>query len=223
MGTKEPQYNNDLALRDRQGLTSLGLMTNQVWHEDPRRLIFLLSRYKFVSKMLKGKKNVLEVGCGDGFGGRVVSQEVEKLTLLDFEPHFIEDIQQRMDPKWPVELILHNLLDGAIEGEFDAIYSLDVLEHIKEEDEYTFLANAFKALTPNGVAIFGMPSIHSQDYASPGSKAGHVNCKNEEELRVTFGSFFENVFIFSMNDEVVHTGFTPMAHYLIILATNRKK
>ena len=59
MGTKEPQYNNDLALRDRQGLTSLGLMTNQVWHEDPRRLIFLLSRYKFVSKMLRGKKNVL--------------------------------------------------------------------------------------------------------------------------------------------------------------------
>ena len=96
-------------------------MTNQVWHEDPRRLIFLLSRYKFISKMLRGKKNVLEVGCGDGFGGRVVSQEVEKLTLLDFEPHFIEDIQQRMDSKWPVELILHNLLDGPIEGEFDAI------------------------------------------------------------------------------------------------------
>ena len=28
---------------------------------------------------------------------------------------------------------------------------------------------------------------------------------------------FRNVFIFSMNDEVVHTGFYPMAHYLFAL------
>jgi len=28
---------------------------------------------------------------------------------------------------------------------------------------------------------------------------------------------FENVFLFSMNDEVVHTGFTPLAHYLFAL------
>ena len=29
--------------------------------------------------------------------------------------------------------------------------------------------------------------------------------------------FFHNVFIFSMNDEVVHTGYAPMAHYLLAL------
>jgi hypothetical protein len=26
--------------------------------------------------------------------------------------------------------------------------------------------------------------------------------------------FFQNVFVFSMNDEVVHSGFYPMAHYV---------
>jgi len=42
-------------------------MTNQVWEDDPRRLTFLLARYKFVSKMLSGKKFVGELGCGDAF------------------------------------------------------------------------------------------------------------------------------------------------------------
>jgi hypothetical protein len=41
-----------------------------------------------------------------------------------------------------------------------------------------------------------------------------VNCKTAKDLRQLMQKFFHNVFIFSMNDEVVHTGFHPMAHYL---------
>ena len=35
--------------------------------------------------------------------------------------------------------------------------------------------------------------------------------------------YFENVFLFSMNDEVVHTGFSPMAHYLFVICCQKKK
>ena len=93
--TREPQYNRCLELRDTIGLTSLGLMTNQVWYDDPRRLTFLLARYKFVAKMLAGRRNVGEVGCGDAFGTRVVLQEVPDVTVYDFDPLFIEDIRAR--------------------------------------------------------------------------------------------------------------------------------
>jgi len=34
--------------------------------------------------------------------------------------------------------------------------------------------------------------------------------------------FFRNIFIFSMNDEVVHTGFHPMAHYLFAIGVGKK-
>ena len=63
-------------------------------------------------------------------------------------------------------------------------------------------------------AIIGMPSLESQAYASPASKAGHVNCKSMPELRELMLRYFHNVFMFSMNDEVVHTGHHKMAHYL---------
>ena len=60
-----------------------------------------------------------------------------------------------------------------------------------------------------------LETIESQKYASKESREGHVNCKSGEELRESLKQYFVNVFIFSMNDELVHTGYTPMAHYLI--------
>ena len=35
--------------------------------------------------------------------------------------------------------------------------------------------------------------------------------------------YFNNVFMFSMNDEVVHTGFHKMAHYIFAVGCNAKK
>ena len=93
--TREPQYNRCVDLKKKFGLTSLGLMTNQVWYDDPRRLTFLLARYKFVAKMLSGRRNAGEVGCGDAFGTRVVLQEVPDVTVYDFDPTFIEDVRAR--------------------------------------------------------------------------------------------------------------------------------
>ena len=79
-----------------------------------------------------------------------------------------------------------------------------------------------KSVSKNGVVIIGSPSLQSQTYASKGSKEGHVNCKDGKELKRVMEQHFENVFLFSMNDEVVHTGFHPMAHYLITLCAGRK-
>lgn len=41
-------------------------------------------------------------------------------------------------------------------------------------------------------------------------------------MRKFLGGAFRDVFLFSMNDEVVHTGFTPMAHYLFAIGSGRK-
>lgn len=221
--SKEPQYQDAFELAAKQGLTSLGLMTNQVWHDDPRRLAIVLARYKFVAKMLSGARRVLEVGCADAFGTRIVQQEVGAVTALDFDPAFIADIERRKDPSWPMETALHDMLDGPFGGDFDAAYSLDVLEHVERSSEIAFVGNLAGSLTHHGVLVIGTPSLTSQAHASPASKEGHVNCKNAEDLKALLQGFFQNVFIFSMNDEVVHTGFYPMAHYYFALCCAPKE
>jgi hypothetical protein len=79
------------------------------------------------------------------------------------------------------------------------------------------------ALEPHGAVIIGMPSLESQEFASPASKAGHINCKTEPELRALMEEHFDNVFMFAMNDEVVHTGYASMAHYRLALACGPKR
>ena len=221
--TREPQYQLCVDLRDRSGLARLGLMSNQVWNDDPKRLAFLLSRYKFVAKMLSGVGRVLEVGCADAFGTRLVQQEVDGVTAVDFDPVFVKDVQERMDPHWEIDVRVHDMLDGPVEGRFDGAFSLDVLEHIPQNSEMRFLSNIVESLDESGILIIGMPSIQSQSYAAPPSKEGHVNCKDHRELKGLMSRFFHNVFVFSMNDEVVHTGFYAMAHYLFALCCSKKR
>jgi 2-polyprenyl-3-methyl-5-hydroxy-6-metoxy-1,4-benzoquinol methylase len=204
------------------GLARLGIMNNHVWHQDPKRLVFTLARYKFVAKMLTGRGRVVEYGCGDAFCARLVAQEVGHLTVTDFDPAFIADAHARMAPPFVFDARVHDILAGPLAGEFDAAYALDVLEHIPAAEEDRFLNHLKASLSEHGTAIIGMPSLESQAYASPPSRAGHVNCKSGNALRQTMERHLHTVFLFSMNDEVVHTGFFPMAHYLLAIGCSKR-
>jgi 2-polyprenyl-3-methyl-5-hydroxy-6-metoxy-1,4-benzoquinol methylase len=220
--TKEPQYQSMVEQAKEHGLQSFGLMTSYAWNDDPKRLAFTLSRYKFVAKLLAGRKHVLEIGCADAFATRIVRQEVEKLTATDFDAVFIEDVKNRMNPRWAFDIFVHDMLSGPVPGKYDAAYALDVLEHIDPDKEHGFLKNMVGSLAPHGIAVLGMPSLESQVYASPNSKAGHVNCKSLPDFKRLMEQYFHNVFMFCMNDEVVHTGYHKMAHYLFALGCSQK-
>jgi hypothetical protein len=50
-----------------------------------------------------------------------------------------------------------------------------------------------------------------------------MNWKSGKALRALMERFFHNVFLFSMNDEAVHTGITPMAQYLIAIGCSPRE
>jgi hypothetical protein len=60
---------------------------------------------------------------------------------------FIEDVKKRMLPRWEFDAQVHDMLDGPVAGNFDAVYSLDVLEHIEPSKEKLFLKNHRTAVT----------------------------------------------------------------------------
>src|SRR5581483_7585886 len=211
-----------LGLKKEVGLASLGLVTSEIWHEDPRRLVFLLSRYKFVAKMLKGRKFVGEVGCGDAFGTRIVLQEVDRVTVYDFDSRLIEDVRQRRSERWPIDAYVHDIVLDTLPHKHDAIYSLDVIERMRGEDEHAYLSNLRDSLEDDGVLIIGTPSAESQVHAAREDGAQPVNCKSGDQLKALLERYFASVFLFSMNEAIVHTGFHPMAHYLFVICTGAR-
>src|SRR5690242_9525851 len=112
-----------------------------------------MSRYKFVSKMLAGSKNVLEIGCGDGFCSKIVSQEVESMLLTDIDSSFVEEAEKTTSKNPKIRTQVHNIIDCPLGEVFDAAYSLDVLEHVSPTDQDRFLLNTCLSLKRDGVLI----------------------------------------------------------------------
>jgi hypothetical protein len=217
--THEPQDIRPLEVSEDVCVRPLGPMTNQ----DPRRLSFILARYKFAAKMLSGRSGVAEVGGGDAFGTRIVLQETQDVIVYDHDPILMEDVEHRGDRRWPVKAQHHDILEAPLPTRHNAIYSLDLIEHIPVTQEGRLLRHLCDSLTDEGVLIIGTSSLESQCYASPQSKTDNINCKSGGTLKALLKEYFHTVFIFSMNDEVVHTGFHPMAHYLFAVCCEPKR
>lgn len=169
------------------------------WARDPKHVLFVLSRYKFVSRMLEGSGRVLEIGAGDGLASEIVRRCVRELVCTDIAES--ARVQQ------------HDILSGPLDLDFDAAFSLDVIEHIETQATWTFLENIKDSMGVRGVCIIGTPSLESQVHASAASKSQHVNCMTAAGLREAMLKHFAPVFMYGMNDEVVHTGFDSMRHY----------
>lgn len=201
----------------------LGKQTTHSYLRDPRHLAFVASRYKFVAKLAKDAGTVLEVGCGDAFGAPIVASEVGHLVCADIDEGTLQDNRERLSAFSNISFEYHDFRRGPRPGACDVVYAIDVLEHIYPEEESVFIANLVQGLPERGVGIFGTPNKTSEQYASQYSKIGHVNVKSHAELSATMKRHFHNVFMFGMNDEVVHTGYPPMCHYLWALCVGPKR
>lgn len=199
---------------------SMGNRSGMSYLDDPIRLAFSLSRYKFVAKMFEGFDSVLEIGAGDGFKSPIIGQFCKKLTLSDIEKENMSEFNRIKVKNF--DYIINDFTKKKLAKKFDGIYSLDVLEHIHKKKENIFIKNLKNSLKSHGSLIIGMPSLESQKYASKWSKLGHINCKTKKELKKLLHRYFNNVYMFSMNDEVLHTGFDSMSHYILAIANSKK-
>ena len=164
----------------------------------------------------RGKKE----NFGSGLRGRVRDSDRgadgESVLGIDREIRLIEDNKKRLKP---IKNITFKHLDICREipsEKFDASYSIDVIEHLTRGLNDRFIKNQCACLNEDGVCLVGIPNITADKYAKF-SRIQHINLMSHAKLRALMEKYFRNVFMFSMNDEVMHTGFAPMAHYLFAM------
>lgn len=199
----------------------LGPYFSFIVRKTPRRLLHMLSYYKFAAKMIGPAQRVMDVGCSEGLGTVLLAEQARECIGVDLDAHAIEHAERTLST---AKLSFH--VADALErpfGTFDAITSFDVIEHIFPENADRFVARLSASLNDDGLLIVGTPNITSEQYASPHTRAGHVNLYSMERLREALAVHFQRVFMFSANDEIVHTGFAPLAHYLIGIGVGSKR
>lgn len=185
-----------------------------------------MSRYKFVAKLFRYKAdiNVLEVGCSEGLGGLMIAQETHLNNYLGIdqdEPAIIW--AKRNFEQANIKYAVGNVFDYELEAGiyYDVVFSLDVIEHIEPalEDKFLFCLN--KQLKKDGCAVIGTPNETMMPYASKASQLGHINLYTHDRLYRLMAKYYRNVFMFSMNDEVVSTGFEPMGCYIFAVGVGK--
>lgn len=189
---------------------------------DPKHMVFVLARYKFCAKMLEGKKRVVEIGCGDGFGIPIMAQAVDHLHCIDWDSRNIAGCKRRLHHLKNVSYEQIDLNKHSLKEKYDAAFSIDVLEHIDPALETTFLKNILSFLERESTLITGTPNISANIYATERSKVQHINLKSMKELKELSERYFKHTFMFGMNDEVLHVGYSPMCHYIWALSSEKR-
>ena len=201
----------------------LGRYITQAYIQDPIRLSFITSRYKFCARMLTGVNTALEVGFGDGFGAGIVAQMVRELICTDINEELVVETRAKMRFIKNISFEYHDFREAPYPRRVDAIYLIDVIEHIFPDEEPKFMANLALSLGDHGVCLIGTPNETADQYANEWSREGHVNVKSHKSLMELARNCFYNAFFFGMNDEMIHTGFPPMTHFMWALCVGPKR
>jgi len=201
----------------------LGRYTTEAYQLDPIRLSFITSRYKFCARMLCGLENVLEIGCGDAFGSMIVAQMVGELVCTDINETLLDESKERLKHFKNVRFKYFDFRSSPYPREMDAVYLIDTIEHIYPDEEPDFMRHLTGSLNEHGVCMIGTPNATADKYANKWSRLGHVNLKDHASLMGLARTHFHNAFFFGQNDEMVHTGFPAMTHFMWALCIGPKR
>ncbi|MBN1764838.1 MAG: class I SAM-dependent methyltransferase [Sedimentisphaerales bacterium] len=189
--------------------------------ENLMQMLIRLARYKFMVRQLKKTDTVLEIGCGSGLGACFLAQHCQFVLGLDINAEEIA-LAQNINRRDNITFEHADFFSWTSDHKYDFIVLLDVIEHMNENLGRNLVEKTSHHLADNGLLVIGTPSCYSYEYQSSYSKAGHIKLYDQKELVALVENHYGRALAFSMNDEMVHTGFAKLAWYYFIIAFNPK-
>jgi 2-polyprenyl-3-methyl-5-hydroxy-6-metoxy-1,4-benzoquinol methylase len=185
--------------------------------ENLLQFLVRLARYKFVSKMIKKTDHLLEIGCGSGLGSVFLAQNCASVLGIDVKANEIEEANS-LNRRTNLTFKNIDFFDFVSDQRFDVVVALDVIEHMSKCLGRKLIKKTRRYLRNNGLLVIGTPSAYSSKYQGALSKASHIKLYDRDELVKLVEECYGRSLGFSMNDEIVHTGFPKMAWYYFVLA-----
>ncbi len=193
-----------------------GKMGDQKWMiENPLMTTIKFSRFKFASKLISQNDTLLDIGCGQGLSSIFFSDYCKFVYGVDLLSDFLN--HDRKNIKF-IKKSIFNIHKKNFNRKINIITLIDFIEHFKKSDGALILSKCSKLLEKKGgTLIIGTPSVYSSKYRSKRSKKQHIHEYDGMELKNLCSQYFNRTFLFSMNDELVHTGFYKLAWFNFVI------
>lgn len=162
-------------------------------------IVYHLARYKFASKFLKSTDDILEIGCGTGYGSRFLSNHCHYITAEDNDEETI---------KYAIENYKKSNINYVTDVNFgdkqyDAAICFEVIEHMTRNEAIKLMQKICLSVKDNGLVFISTP--RKTDKVSENRKKFHVHEYNIYELKEDLEDIFSNALIFSQIDESIGT------------------
>lgn len=155
-----------------------------------------LPRYDYASR-LATDRDVLDFGCGTGYGSRKLAEHARKVLAVDIDntalkfaiaSHDVENLR-----------FLHNadLATSLNVESFDIITCFEVIEHIPAEQQATLVKNLSRLLKPGGILLISTPNPAVT--ALYGENPYHLHEMRLEEFRALISETFPYVWMLLQN------------------------
>lgn len=169
-----------------------------------------LARYMFVVRQLKSTDRLLEIGCGTGYGARLLADHCQSVSATDAETGLGEYWEKYNKPNL-------NLSPTMPECRFDVVVCFEVIEHIEEEKAGEFLQKIKDRMTDSGVAFISTPRALPFEMRSRNRQLEHPKEYSPTEFRELLEKQFSRVFLFGQNDAIISTQNPEMAWNLVAI------
>lgn len=153
-----------------------GIKTLEILEDAENYNAWISSR---ISKYIKGA--TLEIGAGTGNISNYFAH-LKDLVLTDVDEELVKSLREKFTKKKKISFEVFNIAAnlGKITNSFDTIYSVNVLEHIENDEKA--LRNMFRLLKKSGNLVLLVPAKRVA-YNDLDRSLGHFRRYEKDELR----------------------------------------
>lgn len=121
--------------------------------------VYARTKYDILRDWLRGRGRlrVLNAGCGSGELSLLLAADGHRVVGIDPAPEYIQLAHNRAADRFPdTTFLVSSIEDYAGPGDFDAVVSTDVLEHI--EDDRAAFNRLVSLVRPGGLVLITVPA-----------------------------------------------------------------
>lgn len=152
----------------------------------------------FVTEYIAGKE-VLEIGCGSGYGANELSDSVSGIVAIDISEKVISHCHDRYRKDNLVFMKADGLKLPFKDGSFDIALSFQVMEHIEQKMVFNYLSEIRRVLKRGGVFLVSTPNpkLRLLPFQKPWNPE-HKKEYTDMELKNLLRKVFEEVKVYGL-------------------------